>query len=209
MLLVLRRESKEKGIFSAKTFSLPIAVQCVLVGFAANTIISLVIDLIGTNNLPGNYEALVESILGGNSIIVSFLSIGIIVPILEEFIFRGVIFRRIAEKTGNKWIAILVSALMFGIIHLNLVQGTYAFLLGIVMCLIVIWTKSLWSSIAIHMAINGSSVILQNISVSMSEITEIIIICVLLLFELVLFVILYLNRIKSTSPIEETDSSEL
>ncbi|MFN2987262.1 lysostaphin resistance A-like protein, partial [Escherichia coli] len=53
----------------------------------------------------------------------------ILIPIYEEIVFRGIIFGYL-RKNFNIIVAILVQALIFGIMHLNLVQGIYTFILG-------------------------------------------------------------------------------
>ncbi len=60
---------------------------------------------------------------------VALIVYGIIGPIVEEIIFRGVIYNRM--KANNKAItAVIVSALVFAVYHLNPVQGIYAFIMG-------------------------------------------------------------------------------
>ena len=57
------------------------------------------------------------------------LSFGILAPLGEELVFRGLVFGQL-RKVGPAWMAIIFSALAFGIFHGNLVQGVYATLLG-------------------------------------------------------------------------------
>lgn len=59
------------------------------------------------------------------------LLFGVVSPLAEEIVFRGVIYNRL-KKYFPVWIAILTSAVLFGGYHGNLVQGIYGFLLGIV-----------------------------------------------------------------------------
>ena len=59
------------------------------------------------------------------------LLFGVVSPLAEEVVFRGVIYNRL-KKYFPVWIAILTSAVLFGGYHGNLVQGIYGFLLGIV-----------------------------------------------------------------------------
>ena len=59
------------------------------------------------------------------------LLFGVVSPLAEEIVFRGVIYNRL-KKYFPVWIAILTSAVLFGGYHGNLVQGIYGFLLGTV-----------------------------------------------------------------------------
>ena len=56
--------------------------------------------------------------------------LGLIVPITEELIFRGVVYERMKRCFSMKMAAFL-SGLFFGVYHGNVSQGIYAFLLGL------------------------------------------------------------------------------
>ena len=88
-----------------------------------------------------------------------FLTLGVFAPIVEELIFRGVIFNGL-KKQSTKF-AVLISSLMFMLIHLSINQSIYQFLMGIVLALAVLYTNSLISSILIHF-INNSTILLIN-----------------------------------------------
>lgn len=64
----------------------------------------------------------------------------VVVPVAEELLFRGIILKRVSAMSGEKW-GMLCSALLFGIIHMNLVQLLYATLLGGLLAYIVVKTK--------------------------------------------------------------------
>lgn len=84
-----------------------------------------------------------------------FLLISAILPaIFEEVVFRGIILSGVRSAGVVK--SALISGLFFGIIHLNPHQFIYAFLIGIVFALFVIYTKSIYSSILAHFIINGT-----------------------------------------------------
>ncbi|MBE5746019.1 MAG: CPBP family intramembrane metalloprotease, partial [Clostridiales bacterium] len=87
------------------------------------------------------------------------LTMGIFAPITEEILFRGVIFGGLKNK-GNKF-AIIISSLMFMLIHLNLHQTIYQFVLGIILALVVMYTNNIFSSILIHF-INNTFVLVIN-----------------------------------------------
>ncbi len=84
-----------------------------------------------------------------------FLLISAILPaIFEEVVFRGIILSGVRSAGVLK--SALISGLFFGIIHLNPHQFIYAFLIGIIFALFVIYTKSIYSSILAHFIINGT-----------------------------------------------------
>lgn len=79
---------------------------------------------------------------------------GILAPLGEELLFRGVLYTFIRERWGI-WIGVVASALIFGLIHGNLAVGITAFILGIVTALVFEYSKSLWTAVIVH-AINNS-----------------------------------------------------
>ena len=91
------------------------------------------------------------------------LLMGIYGPFCEEFVFRGVIYRGY-KKSGSVFWAILLSALLFGLMHLNFNQALYAFALGILLALLVEATGSLWASVICHMVFNSQQVYLMFFS---------------------------------------------
>jgi membrane protease YdiL (CAAX protease family) len=80
---------------------------------------------------------------------------GILAPFGEELLFRGVFYPLLRDKWGV-WPAVLLSSLIFGIIHGDITVGLTAFLLGIILALIYEYSRSLWTSILVH-AINNSA----------------------------------------------------
>jgi len=79
--------------------------------------------------------------------------------IFEELIFRGVIFRLVEEKLGS-YIALLISALIFGLLHMvnpnsSLLAGlAIALEAGVLLGVAYMYTRNLWFPIAIHFAWN-------------------------------------------------------
>jgi hypothetical protein len=80
---------------------------------------------------------------------------GIVVPIAEELIFRGFLYTFLKERWGV-WPGVVISSLIFGIIHADVIVGITAFLLGILLAVLFEYSRSLWTSILVH-AINNSA----------------------------------------------------
>jgi len=94
----------------------------------------------------------------GSSIWLELLGSAIITPFLEELLHRGVIYGRLRRMMGI-WPAVFISALIFSILHFNIVQFIYAFFLGMVLALFVEKAKSIYTAIIAHVVANGIAVI--------------------------------------------------
>lgn len=82
-----------------------------------------------------------------------FLVIGVIGPVNEELVYRGVFYHSY-RRSGRIPAAILMSAFLFGIMHLNFNQMAYAVVVGIMAALLIEATGSIASSMIFHAAIN-------------------------------------------------------
>lgn len=74
-------------------------------------------------------------------------------PLHEELVFRGVTLHY-AQKAMPFFLANIFQALLFGIMHMNLIQGTYAFIAGLMLGYIYHKTNSLRVSILFHFFFN-------------------------------------------------------
>ena len=84
--------------------------------------------------------------------------VGIIGPVSEEFVFRGVIYH--GYKTSQRFVgSMLLSALLFGLTHLNFNQMSYAVLVGIVSVLLLEGSGSIFYSMLFHICINTTNVV--------------------------------------------------
>lgn len=98
------------------------------------------------------------------SLIVQILCLGIVTPIMEEYIFRGLIFKRLRNRLPVAR-AIISSALFFGIYHGNLVQMIYGTLSGILLAYLYEKYGSLKAPILAHMLMNTVACILTEADV--------------------------------------------
>lgn len=114
-----------------------------------------------------DYRALLESVdLGINW----FAIVGsvFLAPIGEELVFRGVIMRNAWRVMPFMW-ANLLQAVLFGICHMNLVQGVYTFLMGLLLGYLVKKCDSLLPTMAVHFVLNSSANVISFLSSGMSE----------------------------------------
>lgn len=88
---------------------------------------------------------------------IGFVTASFVAPVVEEVVFRGAILRALLQKKWNPWIAIVISAAIFGIIHFNLTQGVSAFVVGIFMGWLFYRTRSIWPCVILHMMNNTIS----------------------------------------------------
>ncbi|MCL2617493.1 MAG: CPBP family intramembrane metalloprotease [Defluviitaleaceae bacterium] len=89
----------------------------------------------------------------------AFVVIVLVPSVFEEIALRGVVLSNYRNVDTHK--AALVNGLFFGIFHLNPIQFLYAFLLGYVFALLVIYTRSIFAAIFAHLVFNGSQVLLS------------------------------------------------
>ena len=98
-------------------------------------------------------DAFYSSTLG-----LELLGSALITPFLEELLHRGVVYGRLRRRM-NMVPSVLISALIFAVLHFNVVQFIYAFLLGIVFALFVEKSGYLYPAVIAHVVANGVAVL--------------------------------------------------
>ena len=139
------------------------------IGLGYFCVVTGIMALAGAYKVTGAGASAVE--------LVSMFCYFAIVAVGEEIMFRGVLFRWLDEKWGF-WVAILVSALLFGIIHITNPGGTLwssiaiAIEAGLLLGAAYKWSGTLWVPIGIHWAWNFSQGNLFGFKVSGQEAGE-------------------------------------
>jgi uncharacterized protein len=98
---------------------------------------------------PERFRNLFNTLLAGQPLILSIIAIGIIPAFTEELFFRGLVLDGL-KNNYSKRKAIIISALLFGIIHLNPWQFYSGFIFGLIAAWICIETNSILLCIFIH-----------------------------------------------------------
>lgn len=123
--------------------------------------VSNLTSLFSTNYVQDSVQELIAY-----PFVVQLLIIAVLPACVEEFVFRGLIYHSY-RKNGILGAAVL-SGLVFGLMHLNINQLSYALLMGIVFALLVEVTGSMYSSMLAHFAANSYSIIMMQL-VSMTS----------------------------------------
>ena len=142
---------KETWSLVSAPYLLGSAVAILTSGFVVSSLMSL-LDWI-PNIMEQSFDIL-QSGWGG------ILAIAIVGPVLEELLFRGAITKALLQQY-NPTKAILISALLFGVFHINPAQILPAFLIGILLAWTYYKTGSLIPCIFMHILNNSLSVYLS------------------------------------------------
>ena len=105
---------------------------------------------------PGYYESAAVS-FAGQPWPLLILAAVILGPMAEELIFRGMIYERMRHYLSVP-LSIVLSALLFGLYHANMIQFIYTSLMGILLAFYYEKSGSLPACIAAHMAMNAFAV---------------------------------------------------
>lgn len=129
---------------------------CMAANFPAGLVDELLGDL-GAKKLP--------SVLGQGggwlNFIVEFLGVAVLVPMMEEFAFRGVLLSSL-RRYGTGF-AIAASGFIFGLAHMSLTSVVFATISGIALGIAYVLTGNLWVTVFIH-ALNNGIVVVESYS---------------------------------------------
>ncbi len=115
---------------------------------------NLLSQLFTQNEVVGSMSSLVM----GYPFPLALFVIAVAPAICEELAYRGVLYK--GYKSCGPWFAMVLSAFLFGIMHMDLNQFCYAFVLGFLFLLINEAMGSFIPSVLLHFYINGRSVLL-------------------------------------------------
>lgn len=140
-----------------KPVNIPILlVMSVALLFAAMPILNIVYSFLESINYQFTESAPYESV---GAEIFAILVISLLPAVCEEFVFRGMVMRGFQHK--GKWFAIIVSALLFTLMHGNPVQTVHPLIIGIAMGFAVFTTGSIFASMILHFGNNLFAMLLE------------------------------------------------
>lgn len=156
--LILKKRTTRKELSLTRSLNWK-DVGIATLGFVAYLILTAILLTLATNFLPfidleQAQDVGFQQIGQRYELLLAFLALVIFAPIAEEVLFRGYLFGKLRQKVPL-WVAILITSVLFGAVHGQFNVGLDTFALSVAMCLAVVWAKSLWPAILIHMLKNG------------------------------------------------------
>lgn len=136
-----------------KAVPLKIFLASMVLGYASLYAVEIIQSQFDIPNILDDvFDLLVHSACG-------FVAICLIGPVMEELMMRRIILSEMREATGRNWIAILISAMLFSIMHGNPIQIVFALPAGILLGWLYCITGSLTVPICVHIMNNTLSFI--------------------------------------------------
>ncbi len=106
-------------------------------------------------------RSLVQEALFGSSFLIQLVGVGIICPVMEEVLFRGLVYRRL-KAYNEGWFAVFMAAAFFAVYHENAIQIIFAFPMAIVIIGVYERFGTLFAPILFHIIVNLSSVLVNR-----------------------------------------------
>ncbi len=149
-----------KGQFISMLRLNPVKIRVVLLAIVVEICVTPLAGL--CNLITGLFTPnVVDNVLGENADTTPYalmiLSMAVVPAIVEELAMRGIILNAFS-RSGRKFAAIVFASVCFGLIHGNINQFAYAFIVGMVMALVDEAADSVFPSIAMHFFTNGFSI---------------------------------------------------
>ncbi|MDD3193778.1 MAG: type II CAAX endopeptidase family protein [Oscillospiraceae bacterium] len=156
--------------------SIPATFAFSVVGSILTSILALLFSITGYQPVTSDIQLPVT--VPGT--VLYFVLLAVLPPVFEEIAFRGILMQSL-RRFGDGF-ALLISAIIFGLFHLNMVQAPYAFLLGLWFGYLVLRTGSLRISMALHACVNLSAGVMSFLMEGMTEQTLVIVNLIYIVF---------------------------
>ena len=92
-----------------------------------------------------------------------YFIIGLLAPLTEEMVFRGAVLKSLLQWKQNPWVGIVISAILFALIHMNPVQMPHAFLVGLLLGWMYYRTDSIIPGVVYHWVNNTVAYVMYNL----------------------------------------------
>ena len=125
---------------------------CITLNLAASIIIAVFVQMMSESGVTVPEADFTISSPSTYAVVIQFVYVCLIGPVIEELIYRGLVIKLISPY--GKGLAVLVSAVIFGIMHGNIPQAASAFAGGLIYAMVAVYCGSIVPSIIIHIINN-------------------------------------------------------
>lgn len=122
----------------------------------ASVLNTLVLSSLGYDSISSAFFAPI-SVESNTDLCVQIILLALIPAFVEELLFRGVILSALSPY--GKGVALVISALLFGLMHQNIGQLLFATLSGLVLGALYLYSRSLWPCVLLHFLNNFLTVL--------------------------------------------------
>lgn len=198
--------------FRVVLISIGIGFLCFFINIAVSSLFNGILTFTGYDFSKFSSSVDAESMNVWNFIVDVFL-IAVIPAFCEEFLHRGIVLQGIKHAGFKK--AIVISSMLFALLHFNIRQVSYAFVIGLILGFVSVVSKNIWPSIIIHFINNFISTYLDYASVNnwwlgsiMDDISNaltsnnsalVFVVCVIILLAIIALLCLLIWRIYKQS----------
>jgi sodium transport system permease protein len=95
------------------------------------------------------------------NLVVALFAFALSPAICEELLFRGLIFGGLRQHL-RPWTAICITGLLFGLMHVSLYRILPTGILGVVITMVALYTRSLWTGVLLHALHNGTILVVSH-----------------------------------------------
>lgn len=150
IIYLYKRNYLKEPLLSKKKY-----IPLISLGISLAIMLNMIIFFI---NPPQPVETTISPIL-------NLISSGIIGPVYEEILFRYLLYNRLKEKYHYKK-ALIITTIVFALIHLSPVKIIYAFILGFIINISYEKNQNILAPILIHIAANSIVLLLKEYNTS-------------------------------------------
>ena len=154
-----------KGTLRLRRTGLPSIAYGIVLAFALHPLVEELMHHLQwffPTGLPDGSLEFLRSMLGESQPAwLVLLAVAVTPAVCEEFLFRGFVLSAL-DRPGRRRLAVVLSALAFGVVHMIPQQVFYATLLGLVLGLMALRTGSIWPGLAFHFTFNGIGVLKER-----------------------------------------------
>jgi uncharacterized protein len=165
-LFVIYRMYRKRGFYVMMRFrkiSLKQGLIAGLLGLVMLGMSSWIIEILYmiSPSIVDNYIESISGITFQANFFVIFIIFAVMAPLFEEVLMRGVLFRVFEPTALSMGLIIILSGILFGAFHMNIVQGLFAGIGGILIAYAFYVSGSIWVPIIIHAVNNLVSVFFE------------------------------------------------